>query len=115
MQNLTITQKEKLLKLLFKMGHQSMWRTKAVSNWLTEIGIEVSITNNEKTLIFLNQSIDVIEPEWGNSGIYASTLLNAIALNEKITYESNYTGSGFIFKDLLDTIAIHWNLDVRFS
>lgn len=114
MQDLTQAQKEKLLELLFKMGHQSMWHTNAVVDWLTEIGIEVSSTNNDKTLIFFNQSIDVMEPEWGEAGIYAPTLAYAIAITEKINYETIYTGSGYIFKDLLDKIAMHWELDARF-
>jgi hypothetical protein len=114
MNDLTDIQKEKLLELLFKMGHQSMWKTKAVVNWLTEIGVEVSSMNNDKTLVFLNQSINVMEPVWGEAGIYAPTLAYAIALNENINYESSYTGSGFIFKDLLDKIAINWKLNVRF-
>jgi len=114
MQDLTDIQKDKLLELLFKMGHQSMWHTHAVVKWLSEIGIAVESTNNGKTLIFLNQSIDVMEPEWGEAGIYAPTLAYAIAITEKINYETTYTGSGFIFKDLLDKIAMHWKLSCRF-
>lgn len=115
MHNLSNNQKSELLILLNKMGHDSMWKIDAVIKWLGKLGIESECNTDKTTLYLFNQSINVTEPEWGDAGIHAPSIAYIIAKIENIDCQSNYTGSGFQFRELLDRISLKWNLDERFS
>lgn len=114
MENLSKNQKRKLLILLSKMGHDSMWKIEAVKKWLLEIGIHVQIDEDKQTLLIFNQHIALAEPEWGDPGIHAPSIAYTIARLENIETNSEYTGKGFIFKDILDKLSKHWGLDEKF-
>lgn len=112
--DLTIEQKDKFLELMYDMGAHSMFYLNAMTKKLSECGIPVKEDSENNCLLIDGVKVQLVEPEWGDAGIYPPHVLTVVIQHFGFDITSNMTGIGFHFKDRLEQLASHWGLDKNY-
>jgi hypothetical protein len=105
--------RETLLDLLSELGAHSVWNADYVHDELGKCGVQAQVDVDGKSLSLGNHKVSATVPEWGESGIYAPSLLSTIIESEGFenSIESDMTGRGFRHKHLLQQLASLWGID----
>ena len=101
--------------MLFKLGAHSVWNILDIQKWLVDIKIKTEISEDFSYLIFHGEKIYLLNPEFGEAGIYAPHIVSVLFKLEKINFLSNRNGRLTIHKECLNKLAEHWNLDINFA
>jgi hypothetical protein len=107
---MTIEQKEKFLELMHNMGAHSMFYLNVMAKRLSECGIPVIEDFERNCLNIDGVMVHLVDPEWGEAGIYPPHVLSIVIRNYGFEITSNMTGIGFRFKDCLEQLAGYWEL-----
>jgi hypothetical protein len=108
---LTIEQKDKFLELMHDMGAHSMFYLNDMTMRLSECGLPVSVNSENDCLLIDGVKVHLVEPEWGEAGIYPPHVLSEVIQHYRFEITSDMTGTGFRFNDCLEQLASHWGLD----
>ena len=114
--NLTHDQKNQLLDLLNSLGSHSVYPVNYIKEKLIGCGVPVKINEINTELLVGSERVKQINPEFGKAGIYPMHLL-AAAIKDygyKDEINSDMTGIGFYYRDLLEQLAFKWGIPKSF-
>jgi len=105
--------RNKVLDLLEHLGSHSLYRPEPLLSHLAECGLIATLLPNGAGLAVLGKDIELRQPEYGSPGISPFDLLDQIyrASSGNPPDYSGYTGRGFVFRSVLDQLAMHWGIN----
>jgi len=112
--NATI-KKVEFLQLLEDLGSHSLYYPEPLLKLLTDCGLSAGMAPDGQSIILEGQVITVSTPERGEPGISPLSVLCVvyeIATGEKP--DSQMTGRGFRYKDVMNKLASYWGLDAKY-
>ena len=106
--------KAEFLQLLEKLGSHDLYYPAPLARRLAECGFSASVAPDSNGLILEGQLISLTTPDWGKPGISPIDVLQRVyEISTGEFPDSEMTGRGFWFRDVMNKLALFWGLDAR--
>jgi hypothetical protein len=94
-----------LIGLFRELSAHGLYPVDSMREWLTDCGFSAETRNNQNELLVFDRVVTRVTGDWGN-GIYPPHVLEAAICFYKLenTIQSEMTGRGFMYNDLLDQL-----------
>lgn len=112
---LSVEQRLKFSELLNSMGVRDVWLAHAIADRVSSCGIPCSLDESGTSLLIDTEIVESIQLGMGEPGIYAPHVLDAVIKVLGLNLQSELSGSGFRFRDLLTQLAMHWQIDKDYT
>lgn len=107
--NLTAEQKAAFIKEMEDCGAHSVFHCGPMAEDLRGIGLDAEALPDGSLRLY-NQTIKPTQPEWGEPGIYAPTVLSAAIEAHGLVLKTEMLGRGFGHRDRLRQLCEIWGL-----
>jgi NAD-dependent deacetylase len=105
--NLTAEQKAAFIKEMEDCGAQSVFYCGPMAEDLRRIGLDAAALPDGSLRLY-DQIITPVQPEWGEPGIYAPTILTAAIAAHGLDIQTEMLGRGFGHRDRLEKLKTMW-------
>lgn len=105
--NLTAEQKAAFIEKMDSYGAHSTYYCAPMSEKLRAIGLDAEALPDGSLRLY-DQVIKPVQPEWGEPGIYAPSVLSAAIEAHGLDITINMTGRGFAHSDRLERLSAIW-------
>lgn len=100
-------QKMGFIKEMEECGAHVVFHCSTMVDYLTKIGLDAE-EMVDGSLRLYNRIINLTQPEWGDPGIYAPTVLTAVIDAHGLDIKTEMLGRGFAHTDRLTKLALVW-------